>query len=569
MSNIASLVEMLPRFWRAPATPDQARRSVLLIVLFATVIRIGLAASTGLGVDESYWASVSRVPSLSYVDDAPMQGWLVAAARGLLGSEASLALRLPFIALFALSSLLMFRLTARLFGERAGLWAVVALNLAPVFTLAHGTWILPDGALIFFELAAACVLASIFFERSSIEDRKMRRWLGAGTLGGCALLAKYHGVFIFLGVFVFLLSASEQRRWLRTPGPWLGAAVALAVFSPVIVWNSMHDWAGLSFQLDRLGSNPTFSLALALDGDSHPPSAPWTGALRMFGGAMLFLGWLIVPLTLVLVRAMFRGPGRPAEWFLVCLATGPIVVFSSVGLWANQQFPHWPMPGWLFAFPLFGAAWAGLEARRPIVVRYSMLAWTIALLAVVGTLVAHIRVNTPSFEAFRLPLRSDPTIGLLDWKELRKTIAERRLINSETPAVAAAHWMDAAKVAYALGGAVPVVCVCQIPQHFPYVHHPAQFAGRNMIIVEDKLTNRKQRWLARHFARLEPLDSVNLHRAGAIVKTLKLYHGIDFRAEGLGSPAPLEESGATHPPSAVGDCRSDKQRREREECWVD
>src|SRR5262249_45176014 len=160
---------------------------------------------------------------------------------------------------------LMYRLTKQFFGVRAGWWAVVAFNLAPVFTVADATWILPDGALIFFELATANVLAHIFFQDTGQQHHDTLWWLAAGAVAGCALLSKYHGVLLCLGPLLFLLTVADQRRWLSTAGPWLAAALALVVFSPVIIWNLQHEWAGLAFQFDRLGSTS---------------ARPWVGTMR-------------------------------------------------------------------------------------------------------------------------------------------------------------------------------------------------------------------------------------------------------------------------------------------------
>ena len=47
-----------------------------------------------------------------------------------------------------LSTVLMYRVTAALFGERAGLWAAAVLNAAPVLGITSASWVLPDGPLI-------------------------------------------------------------------------------------------------------------------------------------------------------------------------------------------------------------------------------------------------------------------------------------------------------------------------------------------------------------------------------------------------------------------------------------
>lgn len=111
------------------------------------VLRVGLALTVGLGVDESYSLANARDLSLSYFDHPPLHLW-IAHASGILLGYGRLA-RLPFIVMFAGTTWMMFRSTERLFGSAAGVWAALALNLAGFFTVAAGEWILPDGPLMF------------------------------------------------------------------------------------------------------------------------------------------------------------------------------------------------------------------------------------------------------------------------------------------------------------------------------------------------------------------------------------------------------------------------------------
>ncbi len=141
-------------------TDKAITRLVILLIVASFALRELLAATTGLGFDKSYMLGNARIFMLSYVDQVPMHLWMAGAARWLTGSEAPGIVRLPFVLAFAGSTWLMFTLTRRLFSARAGLWAVVAFNLAPVFSLSHASWILADGPLIFFLLATANVVAA-------------------------------------------------------------------------------------------------------------------------------------------------------------------------------------------------------------------------------------------------------------------------------------------------------------------------------------------------------------------------------------------------------------------------
>src|SRR5438445_8639079 len=107
-------------------------RTVAALILGTFLARLVFAASLGLGVDESYMVAAGRKLQLSYFDHPPIAWWMAWIAAHLSGSETPLLVRLPFVALFALTTFLMYRVTSVLFGAQAGLWAAVVLNLAPV-----------------------------------------------------------------------------------------------------------------------------------------------------------------------------------------------------------------------------------------------------------------------------------------------------------------------------------------------------------------------------------------------------------------------------------------------------
>jgi hypothetical protein len=121
---------------------------VTILILATLAARMLFAASLGLGVDESYMVAAGRKLQLSYFDHPPLAWWMAWGIAHLSGSESAFVVRLPFIALFALTTLLMYRATSALFGPEAGLWAAVVLNAVPVLGITAGTWVLPDGPLL-------------------------------------------------------------------------------------------------------------------------------------------------------------------------------------------------------------------------------------------------------------------------------------------------------------------------------------------------------------------------------------------------------------------------------------
>lgn len=492
------------------------RHIVLMLILFTAALRIVTAANGWYGTDEAYMVGHARQFALGYLDHPPLHIWLVGGWAKLWGSEAPLVLRLPFIMLFAGSTWLMYRLGERLFGARAGLWAAVFFNLAPVFTLAHSSWVLPDGPLIFFMLAAVNVVAAIVFAERPLAHPNAA-WVLAGALGGLACLSKFHGADVFVGVLLFLLTVPGERRWLLTPGPWLGIIVAAIVFSPALIWNLQHAFGGVDFQAGRLFGAPHLTL-------KYLPTS--------IGGQLLYLTpWLLVPLAYYLGRALWRGPASPQAWLLALLAILPIGFFTGAALFA-AALPHWPMPGWLFTFPLMGEAWVDVARRRPAFVRNGLIASAAALITIVGVLEAQVATGVLVRMFPALSKSGDPTADLVSWEPLGAELAARHLIGSDIPAIAGVQWIEAGKLNAAIGRRVPVVCLCGDARQFAVVQNLAPLVGKNLLIVETAKrlgADATPPELAGRFERIEPLPPFTLPRAGAPVLELRLFRGVGFK----------------------------------------
>lgn len=491
-------------------------RAVLRLILWTGLARLALAGVLGLSIDESYSVAISRHLDLSYFDHPPLHVWLVAAVARLCGSEQPLVLRLPDIALFAGSTWLIYRLTARLYGERAGLWAALSLNLAPLFTVNSAIGVVPDGALIFFSL-----LAVERFAAAVLTDAAPRRarglLLACGAALGLALLSKYTAVFVLLGLGAYL--ASCRPRLLARPAPWLAVLTAALLFTPVLAWNHAHHWASFAFQAGR-ARWVDFSLGRA--------------AADFAAQCLYLLPWTAAAALAALLRALRLGAAHQRSWLLACLAAAPIAAFSLAAAWTTV-LPHWAAVGWLFTLPLLGERLAALEPERTRLLQ-RIATGSAVLLVALAVLVASQASSgwmerlLPAFAA------NDPTLDVLDWRALAPPVARLR---QQRPAlvIATVSWIDAGKASYALGGAVPVLCLSQDPREFAFSAAPWDFAGRDALIVAPAS---RPDWLLRatpYFARIEPRADVVLTRAGAPALTLHTAWGVGLRAAPRPPPA--------------------------------
>ncbi len=438
--------------------PGQA---VLALIVLTAALRLALAAAMGLGIDESYMIAAGRTWQWGYFDHPPLAWWLSHGMAQLAGSEAAFVVRLPFIALFAVSTWLMYRLGAALSGARTGAWAALALNLSPVFGITSGGWVLPDGPLDCALLAAAVCLVH------ALERGLWRWWLAAGAAAGCALSSKYSAALTLAGALVFLVTTPSHRHWLLRPQPYVALLLALALFAPVLLWNAGHGWVSFAFQGGRAG------------GERFNPAGP----LTVLGGEALFvLPWIWLPLMLAWGRALRDGPRHWRGWLLAWLGALPVVLFAVVGLWSRHVLFHWAAPGYLMLFPLLGRALEGWHARWPRLLWRGAAGTAALLVLALGIAASDLRWNW-------LPLHDpakDPALQALDWDGLPTALAARGLLDRPGIAIAAAGWQDAGKLGYAMGAARTVLCLSADAREFGVTGNAALADGGAALIVSTK-----------------------------------------------------------------------------------
>ena len=165
------------------------------------------------------------------------------------------------------------------------------------------------------------------------------------------MLSKYHGIFLPMGTGLYLVLHRPARRWLGQPGPYLAGAIALSLFSPVIVWNAMHGWASFLFQGGRTVGGATFR--------------PDHMLLALAAQAMYLFPWIWVPLVLVFFAGCFHWRRLGAvDRLWLSLAAAPVAVFTLVAC-IRPVLPHWGLIGLVSLFPLLGRNWSKRFEIRP------------------------------------------------------------------------------------------------------------------------------------------------------------------------------------------------------------
>jgi 4-amino-4-deoxy-L-arabinose transferase-like glycosyltransferase len=441
--------------------PDREndRLAAAILIGFA-VARLVFALLLGLGIDESYTIALSRRLSLSYFDHPPLHLWIAHLSARAAGEN--VVARLPFVALFIATGWIAYRFASRLFGSRPALIALFTLNVTPFFFASAGSWIVPDGPLLFGLIIAASAAARLFFPEPQEAPSAWRLWLLIGVGLGLAGLSKYSAALTAGGVAAFVLISRDERRWLKHPAPYVSACVAFAMITPVIWWNARNGWASFAFQGAR-----------GVPGGLHPAQF-----LTMALGEVAFLSpWIFAPLVAGLAGA-FRRRRDDRRLFLLCLSLPPIVLFTLTPLWGGRGQPHWTMPGWFFAFPLLGA-WADeLGVSVGALRRWAFM--SSALLAIIaGAAVLDASTGWPWAVLAAGSRSADPLLEVLDWRDLTKA----PIFDHAPGFIISTKWSDAGKIALAFGPRTPVFVLSNDPRGWAFLDESGSFVGQSGVIV--------------------------------------------------------------------------------------
>src|SRR5215469_1509568 len=253
----------------AGALPDFALLPVAATAGVLTALLIALSDRYGYHRDELYFIQCGRHLAWGYPDQPPLVP-LVARLMTDLAPGSLVLLRLPSAIAAGALVLLTALLTRELGGRRsAQVLAGAVVAVAPVVTGASHLL-----STTTFDLPAWALLCLILLR--VLRTGENRLWLLAGLVAGVALLDTDLVAFLISAVVVGLVIAGPRATF-RSGWFYAGGAIALALWSPYLLWQASHGW-------------PELSVARSIAAGYSGSSAPW---------------WLIVPEQFVLVPWYF------------------------------------------------------------------------------------------------------------------------------------------------------------------------------------------------------------------------------------------------------------------------
>ena len=480
------------------------RRNRATLILVSLVLRVVWAASLETGQDEAYHFLYTVHPDWSYFDHPPMLMYIARCGLALCGGWLHpLSVRLGFILLFSGSTWVMFQWTSRFYGERAGFYAALALNLSAYYTAAAGAFVLPDGPLLFFALLTMWGVSEALVG----SPGRLLPWIWVGVACAGAMLSKYHAVFLPLGTLAYVVFTPSARRCLLSPGPYLAAAIGFLGLVPVLIWNSQHEWASFAFQSSR-----------AVGWHFRPGGL----ALMLFGPMGFLFPWIWFTLATILVTrvpSIRKATGN--DRLLLFLSLLPLILFTAVACF-RPILAHWPLIGFLPLYPMLGALWAERSEREPVAVRRWLIFMTAALVLIASGFVAQAR-----FGLVKFPFR-DPCIEISGWESVGAELRARGLVDRPNTFLFTNRWYASGQVAFATRNKIPVACYNPgDARGFAFWSRPEDWLGMDGILIDEEShadigVNYKD-----FFREIQPLPPIEMTRGGRPFRTVNVYLCLD------------------------------------------
>ena len=302
-----------------PLIPGPIAWSILLpIAALKLVVLVLVGNGYGFHQDEFYYLACGRHPAWGYVDQPPFVPMLGRLAESFFGVVSLTPLELrSFSALAGAGVIVLAGLMARELGCKRYAQGVSALAVLvmPLF-LATGELF---QTVVFDQLCWALAFWLVLW---TLRTGQSQGWLLVGLAAGAGLETKHTMGLFGAGLAVALLATQAGRRHLRTPWPWLGGGIALALLLPNLLWQQAHGWPTAEFiQHSNVRNREDWALAKFL-------------ALQV-----VFTNPVVMILVVLGVWWAFSPAGKPAGPVVICICG---VVFAA--LLAVRGKPYYAGP---------------------------------------------------------------------------------------------------------------------------------------------------------------------------------------------------------------------------------
>jgi undecaprenyl-diphosphatase len=409
-----------------------------------------------LSFDEAMYWEYSRRLAMSYYEKGPLIAWTISLGTTIFGNT-NFGVRVMAVVLSVLSSIFMFKSGKRLYDEKTGVLSAVLLQLVPLFN-AQSILMTIDAPYLFFWVLSFY----IFLKATDARDVKAKAgwWAVLGLTVGLGLLAKNTMAFFIISAFLYLLFNRTQRHQLFGPWPYIGLAVSMVVFSPVVIWNASNGW--LMFKHEAGHAN--LGVGLTLD----------PNMLLNFVGSQL---GIITPVLLVMMIISVIKLRKEPQGSLLFWFSAPVLVFFLTKSLQGKVQGNWPMTGYITCVIAFCAYYLK-EYHVTKGARKYFIVVSIILSAII-TVISYYPPMTG------LPPRMDPTVKLRGWSPAAREVSAILAALDDETFIFSDNYQISAEMAFYIKGNPITYCINlgRRMNQYDLWPGPEKYKGKNGVFV--------------------------------------------------------------------------------------
>ena len=377
---------------------------LIWLLVISALVRAVLAAWLEFGNDEVYYWAYALYPDWSHFDHPPMVGWIIQLFSLNLLLDSEFFIRLASIVFMTANTYIIYRIGKDLKDAQTGLYAALLYTASIYAFVITGIFIMPDTPLMLFWLLA------VWMGVRSLSLSKGRFIILFGLFSGLAMLSKYSGIFLWVGMALYILIFN--RKQLKNPYLYLALLISALCCIPILYWNIDNNFISFRFHGERVGGGAlnfsTFGTELA--------------------GEFFYNNPVNFVLAIIAVIAAFKKKlnlEKSAQRLILCIALPLILVFLFFSL-TRPTLPHWNAPGYILLILLSAVYLRDKHDERlpkSIIAALSVLAITL----IVG--VAEIKTGFIPLDKHTEPEmlgRDDFTLDMYGWRQLGEKFADFR-----------------------------------------------------------------------------------------------------------------------------------------------
>ena len=386
---------------------------LLYFISSVALIRLTLAPFVGLGVDEAHYVLYALNLDLSYFDHPPLVGWIQYIFTSIFGTN-EFGSRVGAILIGFVTSILVYKLIYDINkNKKEAFVAILALHASFLFN-ALFIMLMPDTLLFLL------ILPIIFTVIKLEQDNSLYMWILLGIFLGLAGLSKYTAVLFIIPIILYFI-IKKRYELFYTFKIIPAILIALAIVSPVIIWNIQNDWSSFAYQSQHVvGAS----------------SIKWNSFFSSIGAQIGAYNPFLFPLAFYGLYKALRSEN--STLFLTALFGLVLILFFTYASLYKTALPHWSALFYMLFIPI-GSYYALQSSKRAL----KYLKFAIGF----GLVLSSIAYAELGFKFIPLPDYQSLHRDIYGWDKIMKK-ANEQIKDTNRQAIAVTNWTLASRAIY-------------------------------------------------------------------------------------------------------------------------